>query len=291
MPPAAATAAGRSAPRPYRAAQAVPPRPRREAQAAPPRPYREAQAAPPRPRRAVAAPARPLREAPVPARPRRELPARHREALRREAARHHRRSRELPRLDRIVRGRAWIPVLAVMLFAIVAMRVEVLKLGSSVGAETQRASVLQSSNATLRSQVSELSGSQRILQLAAGYGMIMPGPMDTHFVQASRAHNVGATIQSIHEPDRSVFLSGIANERQTNVSSTLADAPPTTSPPASTSTPGSTSTATPPTSTATSTPPASSATSAPSASTATSTPPASTGTAVGSTTGGSGLAG
>src|SRR5205085_660663 len=36
-------------------------------------------------------------------------------------------------IDRLVRGRAWIPVLGVMLAGIVAMQVAVLKLGAGVG--------------------------------------------------------------------------------------------------------------------------------------------------------------
>ena len=90
----------------------------------------------------------------------------------------------------IVRGRAWIPLLGVLLVVIVGMRVEVLKLGSSVGRELEQATQLESGNAALRAQVSELSGNQRIEQLAATMGMVMPGPMDIHFVRASAAGNV-----------------------------------------------------------------------------------------------------
>ena len=43
-------------------------------------------------------------------------------------------------LDRLIRGRAWIPLLGVMLVGIVAMQVEVLKLGASIGRSIQRTS-------------------------------------------------------------------------------------------------------------------------------------------------------
>ena len=84
--------------------------------------------APARARREAPARARRTRAAPGPARAthepeRRVAPSRARLALRLQA----------PRLDRIVRGRAWIPVLGALLVAIVGLRVEVLKLGAGVG--------------------------------------------------------------------------------------------------------------------------------------------------------------
>jgi hypothetical protein len=101
----------------------------------------------------------------------------------------------------------------VLLVAIVGLRVEVLKLGSSVGRDIQAASALQSTNQTLRSRVSELSGNQRIEDLATNMGMVMPGPMDIHFVQASTAKRVASAIRAIQEPASATFLSGLATER------------------------------------------------------------------------------
>jgi hypothetical protein len=104
---------------------------------------------------------------------------------------------------------------------IVGLRVEVLKLGSSVGRQLQQATTLESGNAALRAQVSALSGNQRIEQLASTMGMTMPGPMDTHFVNASSGAKVNAAIRGIHVPSAQTFLSGIASERQTDAKNTL----------------------------------------------------------------------
>jgi cell division protein FtsL len=122
-------------------------------------------------------------------------------------------------LDRIVRGRAWIPVLGLLLVAIVGLRVEVLKLTSGVGTQIQQASELQSSNAALRSSVSELSGNQRIEQLAESMGMVMPGPMDVHFVPVSAGTHLTAAIRAIHTPESDTFLSGLAAERDADETS------------------------------------------------------------------------
>lgn len=127
-------------------------------------------------------------------------------------------------IDRIVRGRAWIPVFGALLVAIVGMRVEVLKLSSRVGTQIGQASTLQSSNAVLRSTVSELSGNERIEALAEKLGMVMPGPMDIHFVPAAEGSHVQAAIKAISAPAPSSFLTGLAAERQADLSSMTAAA-------------------------------------------------------------------
>jgi len=122
-------------------------------------------------------------------------------------------------IDRIVRGRAWIPVFGALLVAVVGMRVEILKLSSRVGTQIEQASALQSSNALLRSSVSGLSGTERIETLAEQLGMVMPGPMDIHFVSAANGTHVRAAIRAITAPDPDSFLTGLAAERQADQTS------------------------------------------------------------------------
>jgi cell division protein FtsL len=117
-------------------------------------------------------------------------------------------------LDSIVRGRAWIPVLGVLLVGIVGMRVEVLKLGSSVGVEMQQASQLQSANAVMLNQVSALADNTRIEQLADKQGMVMPLPLDLHFVRASGTPSVNRAIADVTEPAPATFLSSLLSERE-----------------------------------------------------------------------------
>ncbi|MGH2860151.1 MAG: hypothetical protein ACRDLT_01445 [Solirubrobacteraceae bacterium] len=107
-----------------------------------------------------------------------------------------------------------------MLVAIVGLRVEVLKLGAGVGGQIQQATVLESSNSTLRTQISALSENQRIEKLAATYGMQMPNPLDVHLVQSATGTHVGAAIHNISAPSRTTFLSGLATEQHTNEPST-----------------------------------------------------------------------
>ena len=160
-PPADARRRGTRAPadrRPRRAAAGAPGPP-----AAPRRPSRpgrrrrgaaaasrRARGAGPRSRRRAAA------AAPLPADARRQS---------RSARRRPRASRS-PLLDRIVRGRAWIPLLGVMLAGIVAMQVEVSKLGPRSAARSSRARPCRPERAAAGER-GPAADDQRIERLAA----------------------------------------------------------------------------------------------------------------------------
>ena len=186
-------------------------------------------------------------------------------------------------LDRLVRGRAWIPVLGVMLAGIVAMQVEVLKLNASMGRSIALASSLQTRNELLRTSVSSLSDAQRIERLATRMGMVMPGPTAVDFLhgEASPAQ-VAAGIRA---PDAAVFDSALqASNAQAGATATS----PTLSPTAAVSATGVPATTG---STATGSASATSGTAAPTAagtSATTPTAPAGTGVAGPGTTGGTG---
>jgi cell division protein FtsL len=107
-------------------------------------------------------------------------------------------------LDRIVRGRAWIALLGVMLAGIVYMQVEVLKLGHTIGTATMQISTLQARNEQLRVNVATLSGVQRIEQLAERQGMVLPPPSGVGFV-AGGPGQLQAALANIKAPDPAAF--------------------------------------------------------------------------------------
>jgi cell division protein FtsL len=133
----------------------------------------------------------------------------------------------------VVRGRAWIAVLFVMLAGIVAMQVEVLKLNRTMGRAIEQATALQSRNELLRASVASLADDQRIERLAAAQGMVMPAPEDIGFLSASPA-NAGRAANRIRTPDSGVFQSlltsngGIASTAVPPVMSTASTAGPST---------------------------------------------------------------
>jgi hypothetical protein len=143
-------------------------------------------------------------------------------------------------LDRLVRGRWWIPVLGVMLAGIVAMQVEVLKLGASMGRSLERNSVLSSENAALRQSVATLGDDQRIEQLAGTMGMVMPPPQAVGFLSANANGNAGRALANIHQPSASSFLSLTPTNGEIVTSATLAAANAAAATTDSTSTIGST---------------------------------------------------
>lgn len=172
-------------------------------------------------------------------------------------------------LDRLVRGRVWIPLLGVMLGGIVAMQVELLKLNSTTGRSIELASALQSRNQILRAEVAADSAPGRIERLGLRMGMLMPGPEAITFLRA-RSTSSARAAASIRSPDIGAFEAALQATMSGTVgsmpllappasqSTTSAASPPSTSSPATTST---TSTAGAPSTATTSAAPATTATS------------------------------
>ena len=115
-------------------------------------------------------------------------------------------------LDRLVRGRVWIPLLGVLLTGIVAIQVEVLKLGASIGRSMTLATELQSRNQLLRASVAQLSDDQRIIRQATKLGMVMPGPTEVGFVAGHARDAVGKAVAGIRTPNSGAFLTALAAE-------------------------------------------------------------------------------
>src|SRR5215207_6195094 len=91
-------------------------------------------------------------------------------------------------MDRVVRGRVWIGVIAFSLIGLVAMQVSMLKLNSGIGRAAQTVTTLERSNSALRSQITGLSAGDRIQKLAEARGLVMPAPGDVAYL---RAGNLG----------------------------------------------------------------------------------------------------
>jgi len=90
-------------------------------------------------------------------------------------------------LDRLIRGRLWIGLLAFALIGIVAMQLLVLELNTGVGRSLRREALLQRENAQIGIQDSMASAGERVEPLAAATGMTIAAPGSLHFVQASTA--------------------------------------------------------------------------------------------------------
>jgi FtsZ-interacting cell division protein ZipA len=90
-------------------------------------------------------------------------------------------------LDRLVRGRAWIAIVAAGLLGLVFMQVSMLKLNAGIGRSVASADTLVRQNSALRDEISNLRSDERIQSAAADLGMIMPGASDLHYLRTRRA--------------------------------------------------------------------------------------------------------
>ncbi|HEY6396331.1 MAG TPA: hypothetical protein VIX82_02640, partial [Solirubrobacteraceae bacterium] len=119
-------------------------------------------------------------------------------------------------LDRLVRGRSWIPLLGVLLAGIVAMQVEVLRMSASIGRSIVSSSQLQIRNDQLRSTIASLADDQRIMRLAEAMGMVMPHPDMVGFLSALPGGAVDKAIRGIHAAGVTNFLYSAANSGSVN---------------------------------------------------------------------------
>src|SRR5947209_11883439 len=120
-------------------------------------------------------------------------------------------------LDRIVRGRWWIPLLGVLLAGIVATQVEVLRLNASMGRALKQSSSLAIRNQALRTSVAELSDDARIERLAVRMGMVMPDPTTLSFVPANGGPM--RAVQNIHAPSPDQFVAQLPSASSADTSS------------------------------------------------------------------------
>jgi len=94
-------------------------------------------------------------------------------------------------LERIIRGRAWIAILAVGLIGIVFMQVSMLRTNAGIGAAVETAGRLERENSAMRATISALSAGDRIEAEAFKLGLILaPGTprfLDARVPDARRA--------------------------------------------------------------------------------------------------------
>jgi cell division protein FtsB len=169
-------------------------------------------------------------------------------------------------VDRLLRGRAWIWVIGLMLGGIVAMQVSLLKLNAGISHSVEQAGALERVNADLETEVARLSSGERIQETAAEEGMVAPPAGDVSYLTARPAQDARIAADRMQPPSdeaRQVMANG-GKAIATPVAPPVAGVPPAPTPtptpaPAATPVPA----ATTPAPTAATTPAPTSATAAP----------------------------
>jgi hypothetical protein len=104
-------------------------------------------------------------------------------------------------LDRLIRGRLWIGLIAGALVVLVFMQVSLLKLNTGISADILASQNLERDNADLRASVSSLDSGQRIQDIAAARGMVMPDDGQLRFLQAVAPGDGARAAHAITAPD------------------------------------------------------------------------------------------
>ena len=94
-------------------------------------------------------------------------------------------------LDRLIRGRVWIGVIAFALIGIVTMQLVLLKLNAGIGRSLVREALLQRENATLSAENSEEAAGEQIEAQAARDGMELIPAGALRFLTAHASSDVG----------------------------------------------------------------------------------------------------
>jgi len=103
-------------------------------------------------------------------------------------------------LDRLVRGRAWIALMAIGLLGIVFMQVSLLKLNAGISRAVTAADTFDRQNSSLREDISKLDSGERIQAVAAKLGMVTPAAGDVHYLdgRGADAARAAAAIKPPH---------------------------------------------------------------------------------------------
>jgi len=177
-------------------------------------------------------------------------------------------------LERIIRGRAWIGILAVGLIGIVFMQVSMLRLNNGIGRDIEQSSQLERQNAAMRATLSELTSGDRIEAEAAKLGFVLPPAGAARFLSA-RGFDPARALRNIQVPSHLAPLPIGTDTTVSSTSPTAATLPATGVAPSATATTATTTPTTGTTATGTTTPTTATTTATPTQTTA---PPATTAT-------------
>ena len=114
-------------------------------------------------------------------------------------------------VDRLLRGRAWVWVIGILLGGIVFMQVTLLKLNTGISNAVTTAATLERVNADLETEVARLSSGERIQTTAAEEGMVAPSAGDVGYLTARPGRDPALAVQRMQAPSdeaKQVMASG-----------------------------------------------------------------------------------
>jgi hypothetical protein len=133
-------------------------------------------------------------------------------------------------LDRLLRGRVWIGLLAVGLMGIVFIQVSMLRLNAGISRAITTAETLSHQNASLRADISKLDSGERIADSAGALGMVQPAAGSVNYLDA-RKGDARAAAQAIRPPRKDATGASTSAAAAPAQATTTAQAAPTTAQP------------------------------------------------------------
>jgi cell division protein FtsL len=109
-----------------------------------------------------------------------------------------------PLVDRLLRGRAWVVGIGVLLAGIVFFNVALLELNGGLARTEARVAKLKRANAELRLRVGDLASSERIQEAAAMQGFVLPAPRDVTYLRPRPGEDGRRAVAALGRGDASL---------------------------------------------------------------------------------------
>jgi hypothetical protein len=103
-------------------------------------------------------------------------------------------------VDGLLRGRAWIWLIGILLGGIVAMQVSLLKLNAGISNAVTTTSTLERQNADIEAEIATLSSIERVRDAAAADDMVTPEPDAVSFLHARPARDASLAAHRMQPP-------------------------------------------------------------------------------------------
>jgi hypothetical protein len=103
-------------------------------------------------------------------------------------------------VDGLLRGRAWIWLIGLLLGGIVAMQVSLLKLNAGIARAVTSSSTLERQNADIETEIARLSSGERIRAAAAAEGMVTPAAGALDYLHARPGRDAALAARRMDPP-------------------------------------------------------------------------------------------
>jgi hypothetical protein len=135
-------------------------------------------------------------------------------------------------IDGLLRGRAWIWLIGVLLGGIVAMQVSLLKLNAGISRAVTTASTLERQNAAFEADIAGLSSGERVRDAALAEEMVTPQPGTIEFLRARPERDPRLAANRMEPPSDEAVAITLNGGREPGVLAVAPVAAPTTTDPA-----------------------------------------------------------